>query len=50
MLGHSAYLRDKFSSKGYQPLGRVSPFVCVKVGNEVYARMIAKALMENGNF
>lgn len=31
-------------------LGRVSPFVCVRIGNEVLGRIIVKILMENGTF
>ena len=42
-------MRDQFSKRGYTVLGRVSPFICVRVGHEVFARIIAKILMENGN-
>lgn len=45
MLSNAEFLREKLSNKGYKVLGRVSPFICVDVGNEVFARMITKALM-----
>jgi 7-keto-8-aminopelargonate synthetase-like enzyme len=50
LLSNSSALREKFEQKGYKPLGRVSPIVCLRVGHEVLARMIVKALMENGTF
>lgn len=33
VMSNSTYLREKLASNGLQPLGRVSPFVCVKVGD-----------------
>ena len=45
VLSNSEFLREKLRNKGFKVLGRVSPFICVDVGNEVFARMITKALM-----
>lgn len=47
MLANCTYLRDLLISKGYEVLGRVSGFVCVKVGNEIVSRMIVRILMDN---
>lgn len=50
MLSNAKYLREGLSALGHNVLGRVSPFVCVKIGNEVMARIVVKILMENGKF
>lgn len=50
VLSNSTYLREKIAAKGLQPLGRASPFVCVKVGSDVLARIILRIMMENGVF
>lgn len=34
VLENGKYLRESLKSKGHQVLGRVSAFVCVRVGNE----------------
>jgi len=47
VLENGNYLRQILTKKGYQVLGRVSPFVCVRIGNEAEVRMIAKILMDN---
>ena len=47
VLENGNYLRQILTKKGYQVLGRVSPFVCVRIGNEAEVRMIAKLLMDN---
>ena len=47
VMENSTYLREQLTSRGHRVSGRVSPFVCVPVGEEVLARMIVKALMEN---
>ena len=48
VLANCGYLRDKLTALGYEVLGRVSGFVCVKVGNEIVSRMIVRILMDNG--
>lgn len=47
VLQNGTYLRQILSNKGYKVLGRVSPFVCVRIGNEAEARVIAKILSDN---
>lgn len=50
VMDNSKYLRQQITAKGYRVAGRVSPFVCVPVGQEILARMIVKTLMENDIF
>lgn len=47
VLKNGALLRGLLAGKGFQVLGRVSPFVCVRVGNEIVARIITRILMDN---
>lgn len=50
VLSNAGYLRDLLQAKNYEVLGRLSPFVCVKVGNEIVSRLIIRILMDNGIF
>ena len=50
MFSNAKYLREGLSALGHNVLGRVSPFVCVKIGSEVMARIVVKILMENDIF
>ena len=48
VLENGKYLREKLQSKNIKVLGQVSPIVCVRIGNETQARIVAKILMDNG--
>lgn len=50
MLKNSSYLRNALEAKGLKVLGRVSPFVCIRVGNEIVARIVSRILMDNGKY
>jgi len=47
VISNSTYLRTKLASLGHTALGRISAFVCVRVGKEIIARLIVRILMDN---